>query len=109
MELIFQISLSLSLSLLRKSTYILIVTKTIDNQEKKELNNIYSPSSSSVAPGRATKNGSEGTAPSSYQFFAFFSSKSIYNMTKINVKTLKEIVPYNHLQEIEKHFLITIW
>ena len=37
------------------------------------------PSSSSVAPGRATKNGSEGTAPSSCQFFAFFSTKSICN------------------------------
>lgn len=77
----------------------------MSGKKNKELNTIYSPSSSSVAPGRATKNGSEGTAPSSCQFFAFFSSKSIYNNPKINVKTSKEIEQYNHLRDIENHFL----
>ena len=48
--------------------------------------NRHSPSSSSVAPGRATKNGSEGTAPSSCQLVAVFLSRSTYHGSKIMLK-----------------------
>lgn len=50
-----------------------------------------SPSSSSVAPGRATKNGSEGTAPSSHQFFAFPSTKSICIPLMLKLETYIEV------------------
>lgn len=43
----------------------------------------YSPSSSLVDPGLATKNGSEGMDPSSCQFFAVFVSKSIWKSSII--------------------------